>query len=418
MSMITATTSYGKDKLQIASFFVDDKGVEYQEAGSIEVQVSSLQNGGPRNPTAIGGIGDAGRTQKFVMFFDEIFTVQEFDITESFKLNQPLVVSRSHDYQLAKTWLGCPTELCFDSRLDYAYIEDRNIVLGRGQFFWKISRVTRYIKLYNGNVTDDVLIVNGDRLVIYDGSVTRAKMNESRALDKIFRGALYRHVDAAFELNGEYVLSIGSNAQIFKLVHSGSKFPLFKLDRNRSLSYLFPLAPSSGFDAAANLEDNNLVLFNNNFYYEYHPSKGLSSPRLIQGNLIVCSNSYYRSSNASKQLNISSYQDFAAYRTQFMEISSSLATTQTTETMQSATKAKTVSTTTLITTTVSRTKFTKNRSSRKHLQIAALGLLISIAIFATLLLIAVRLYLKASASSNSADNENDTSDEISLLSVS
>ncbi|KAI1281939.1 hypothetical protein HDE_13197 [Halotydeus destructor] len=423
---ITATTAYGEDKLQIANFFVDEYSVEWQEASNrvvIGVEVEPLQNGEPRNPTAIGclgkvnGINTTG-VQQFVIFFDEIFTVQAFDIEERFLLNQPLVVSRSHDYQLAKTWLKCPTELCFDSRLDYAYQDGGVIVFGRGEYFWKIHFKTKRVGNSNvGNVTDDVLTVNGDLLAIQGNKVLRVAINETRKFSDIFYGAAFEDVDAAFELNGEYVLLNGNEAQIFKLVHSGSEFPLFKFHRTLPLGELFPPAPSSGFDAAANLDGNRLYLFNNNFYYEYHPSTGLSTPKLIQGNLIYCRNIYYKTSSASKKLNISNYQDFVTYRTQFIEKSSVSASPQTMETMQSTTEAKTVSMTTLTKTTVSRPKLTKNRSSRKSLQIAALGLLTSIAIFVSLLLIAVRLHLKALASFNSADNDTVSHDEPLIQSV-
>ncbi|KAI1281934.1 hypothetical protein HDE_13198 [Halotydeus destructor] len=423
---ITATAAYGEDRLQIANFFVDEYSVEWQEASNrvvFAVEVEPLQNGERRNPTAIACLGrmngmNTTGVEQFVIFFDEIFTVQAFDIEERLHLDQPLVVSRSHDYQLAKTWVACPTELCFDSRLDYAYQDGASIVFGRGEYFWKIHLKAKRVRNSSvGNVTDDVLTVNGDLLAIQGDKVLRVAINTARNFSDIFYGAALEDVDAAFELNGEYVLSIGSNAQIFKLVHSGSKFPLFKFDRTLPLRDLFPLAPSSGFDAAANLDGNRLYLFNNNFFYEYHPLTGLSTPKLIQGNLIYCPNSYYKSSTASKKLNISNYQDFVAYRTQFMENFSMSTSPQTMETIQSTTKAKTVSMTTLITTTVSRPKSTKNRSSRKSLQIAALGLLTSIAIFVTLLLIAVRLYLKASASFNSADQNTETHDETLVQSV-
>ncbi|KAI1281942.1 hypothetical protein HDE_13194 [Halotydeus destructor] len=413
MSLITATTSYSDNKIQTANFFVDNLGVEYQEAGHSfvsEVRVGPIKNGVHRNPTAIAFNRKISRKfDEFVIFFNEVFTVQTLNIKKSFDKKLPLVISRSQDYQLSKTWLGCPPELCFDSRLDYAYQDGDNIVLGRGLFSWRTSLKTKKIVNFKYGVSvQEVLAINGNLLTIRYGDILYN--NISSNFKTIFRGAHSEDIDAAFKLRGEYILLSGKNAQVFK-AKTSSSIPLFDFVRNDSISKLLPGAPSGGFEAASNMNDLWLYLFRNNFYYKYYPSRGLSMPNLIQGNLISCEDSYYKSSRASKKLNISTYQDLASYRSQFMEKPSVLLWTtkaktttrpSTSPATSPSTSLPTSPTTSLPTSQASTTKSITPTTTAKVqtnivvLQITAVLLLMSLAIFILLLTTAIERYSKFS----------------------
>ncbi|KAI1281940.1 hypothetical protein HDE_13196 [Halotydeus destructor] len=395
ISLLTALTTYPGNKM--ATFLVDSLDVEYQkfgpESGSA-ILVGPIKNGVSRNPTAIAYYRTVAGRQEFAVFYDEIFTVQVIDFEERFKLNQPLVVSRSQDYQLSKTWLKCPPELCFDSRLDYAHQNGENIVFGRGLFSWQVSLLSK--KIINGvsrEPVQDFLAINGNLLqirysgyAVYNGII--------RKFDDIFHGASSEAVDAAFELLGEYVLLTGSNAQVFKGKNSDSVTPQLNFVRNVSISQLLPGAPSSGFDAAANMDDQLLYLFSNNFYYKHYPSAGLSTPLLIQGDFINCEDSYYQSSNASRKLNISSYQDLLAYRSQFMEKSKITLWTESDESTNSGKSTMTIRV---------------SRSSQRYLQITFLFLLISMAIVIGLSMVAAKMYLTTTYSIGSLGDKESSS---------
>ncbi|KAI1281981.1 hypothetical protein HDE_13200 [Halotydeus destructor] len=392
ISLISAATAYPEDKSLTASFYVDDHGVEYQETpvpSPKEILVGPIKNGVGQNPSAIAFYRTEARSHEFVVFYDEIFTVQVIDFEERFKTNQPLVVSRSQDYQLSKTWLTCPPELCFDSRLDYAYKYGDNIVFGRGPFSWHTSLKTKKtIPGKYGHAVQDVLAINGNLLIIRYGDVVYNGVSDT--FKKILHGAHSYDIDAAFEKSGEYILLSGRNAQVFKLRVSSPVYVLLDFIRNASLSQLLPGAPSGGFDAAANMDDQLIYLFSNNFYYKYYPSRGLSAPRLIQGDFLVCEDSYYKSSSASRKLNISSYQDLLAYRTQFVENSTMTLWTESDVSTngRQSTMAPKVS-----------------LSMRKYLQLTVLFLLISLAIFIKLLMVAFKLFSTTIASASSLEDK-------------
>ncbi|KAI1290230.1 hypothetical protein HDE_09131 [Halotydeus destructor] len=95
----------------------------------------------------------------------------------------------------------------------------------------------------------------------------------------------------------------------------------FELLRRESLSLYLPGLPSSGVDAASSIS-NSVYFFKNNFYFVHNTSpnsSSLSSPKLMQGNLFNCEDSYYQSSEPSRQLNISSLKQMLEYRSQFLE---------------------------------------------------------------------------------------------------
>ncbi|KAI1281933.1 hypothetical protein HDE_13199 [Halotydeus destructor] len=412
LSTITAATSYDEDK-KIASFFVDELGEEQQAIGPkpiSHVGLGSIQNGVGRNPTAIAHHRTVEGLPEFVVFFDEIFTVQVFHMEEKFKMKEPLVVSRSQDYQLSKTWLECRPELCFDSRLDYAFKLSQDLILGRGKYSWAVSDRMKVMEdSFDRGIIDDALVIDGILLVIQNGYVDYAAMQNDSVdqFKNVFRGAHSEDVDAAFEMNGEYVLLSGNYAQVFKLKKSNSTFQFFEFVRNQTTSQLFLGAPSGGFDAVANMDDQLLYLFSNNFYYKYHSSKGLTLVGLMQDNLFACDDSYYKTSNASKELNISSYQDFVVYRTQFMENVRIPLSTETTRpiTTRSAGKAS----------TRIFNLFTTSRSTNTF-EITVMFLLISIAVFVISLVVAIKLHVAGFESVKRHEHEGSSTQD-SLQSV-
>ncbi|KAI1290225.1 hypothetical protein HDE_09132 [Halotydeus destructor] len=205
ITIVTAATHTPEYK-KFAAFFVK-QGTEYQaliNSGMEPVAVNKKQNGVNQNPTAISFYRTTRKGDEYVVFFDNIFTVQVINFNKIFQAKQPLIVSKSQDYQLASTWLGCPPEICFDSRVDYAYHdEDNNLVLGRGRYFRKIWSLSKISSSMTSEYVQDMFMYKGEKVIFSPGG--QIYYNQRSAVFKdLAPESNFADVDAAFALPDQW----------------------------------------------------------------------------------------------------------------------------------------------------------------------------------------------------------------------
>ncbi|KAI1290228.1 hypothetical protein HDE_09133 [Halotydeus destructor] len=309
--------------------FYTQYDTEYQSVvnGSVEpIALGKKQNGVTQNPTAISYYRTTQKGDEYVVFFDIIFTVQVINFTETFQAQQPLIVSKSQDYQLASTWLGCPPEICFDSRVDYAYHDEKNtLVLGRGKYFTKIWSPSNLSNSKPHGYVQDMFMYKGEEIIFSSGG--RIYYNQrSETFKQLAPETNFTDVDAAFaHLTNEnklmFTITSGDKMESFQAANRTLPTKGFELIRSQTLGSYLPGLPSSGVDAASSVADH-VYFFKNNFYFVHNTSlnsSNLSSPKLMQGSLFDCDDSYYQSSGPSQRLNISSLKQMLEYRSQFLE---------------------------------------------------------------------------------------------------
>ncbi|KAI1282044.1 hypothetical protein HDE_13048 [Halotydeus destructor] len=259
---------------------------------------------------------------EFVIFFGHLVTIQVVNL----KRDLPIVFRSDLDYQMAKTWLKCRTDLCFDSRVDYAFISNgKYMVIGRGRFNWKLpldpwsQPGLKYEAAFSYQDIVDIgteLIYIGDQFVHRTGGVHEF----NTTLQVVFNRTKFHDIDSAFRYpNVEdkviLILTSGSELEVYEPDHQHNNFKLTDASIVSSLIYK---SSKAGFDAGVLSRDNTLYLFKNNFYYTYNAiNESLSGPKLIQGNLFSCSPNFYANSKASQQLNITNLVELRNYRKQF-----------------------------------------------------------------------------------------------------
>ncbi|KAI1282043.1 hypothetical protein HDE_13049 [Halotydeus destructor] len=312
------TSSMYYKKLRFVSFQVIS-GPEYQVYGA-NTKINVTGEGVRRNPTSISFYREADEGSEFVVFFGHVFTVQVLKVPHDL----PIVFRSDLDYQMAKTWLFCPPDLCFDSRVDYAYQEKESMVIGRGKFFWKLKLEpsSPSVSQPQESVIHQEIVKFGKELIkIQDGIVTRESLNSwhSTTLKDVFSGTKFVDVDSAFRYpNTEnklmLIITSGSDLEVYEPDHGQNNLKLSETP----VSSVIQESSKAGFDAGSLSRDTTLYLFKNNFYYKYNAiSESLSGPHLTQGSLFSCNSSFYRTSEASKQLNITDITELKNYRQQF-----------------------------------------------------------------------------------------------------
>ncbi|KAI1289299.1 hypothetical protein HDE_09134 [Halotydeus destructor] len=333
--IITSAATPTPECAECVAMFYTKYGTEYQSLinGSVEpIALDKLQNGITQNPTAISYYRTTQKGDEYVVFFEYIFTVQVIHFKETFQAQHPLIVSKTEDYQLASMWHGCPAELCFDSRVDYAYHDEKNtLVLGRGKYFRKLWSPSNLSNSKPHGYVQDMFMYEGEEVIFSAGGKIYYK-HRWASFKQLAPETNFTDVDAAFaHLTNEnklmFTITSGDKMESFRVANRTLPTNSFELLRSQTLGSYLPGLPSSGVDAASSVADY-VYFFKNNFYFVHNTSlnsSNLSSPKLMQGSLFDCDDSYYQSSEPSRRLNISSLKQMLEYRSQFLEYFSATA---------------------------------------------------------------------------------------------
>ncbi|KAI1309065.1 hypothetical protein HDE_00256 [Halotydeus destructor] len=318
-NLSTASTFGGK----VFMAFRDDADNEYQASHRESRIVAKMADGRKRNPTGLNVLNKIGDKYECLVFFDAVYGFH-FEDLDNFRT--PVVIRKTIDYQSSNTWLNCEPELCFDGRMDFAYYEEGSINVGRGHSRWRInlSNMTSPLVLERDDWVADAVVKHLNSTLFVNGNSTNVSANRTTVTEptKLFFQWTQSTIDAAYSMT--VVDTFGDAFNNIFLI-SGSLVELYFGNDLYSLTYfgadslerLFSISDNT-IDAAVYDGNHSVYLFRKNHYYLYDIKTLITlPPKLIQNNLFACSESFYPSSQASRMLDITNFEQFKQYRMQF-----------------------------------------------------------------------------------------------------
>ncbi|KAI1308972.1 hypothetical protein HDE_00249 [Halotydeus destructor] len=323
--------------------FTDGQGDEYQAIRGHDSillhkqKLDKMADGRKRNPTGLTVLGTVGNRHRFIAFFDVLYGYYVQNLNE---LAASILIRKDFDYRLSNTWLGCDQELCFDSRMDFAYHEQGSIVMGRGHARWRfdLSNKAEPQAAQKEDWVADAVIKETDLMMLFRGDMTTVTNQTERNLptQHVFKET-NSPIEAAFSLETSRVYLI-SDQSVYIYNYSSSNPYDYNHLRTMTVKDMFNIFETK-LDAALSIDNETIYLFRKNHYYTHNVETNITSaPLLIQNTLFTCSDSFYSSSKASQMLNITNAEQFKQYRMQFAKKEQ---TTVTTSTVATSTVSKT-----------------------------------------------------------------------------
>ncbi|KAI1280832.1 hypothetical protein HDE_13710 [Halotydeus destructor] len=279
-----------------------------------------------------------------VLIYDYIYSksAQTSNVAEKY-----YSINSESRFKLSQLWLGCPTQLCFDGQLDSAMRTvpaSSSIMVRRGFYSWTIDLDSRQVSaMTTTNFLSDAIFRDASNqvYVFQDGAFSDVNDGTKKSNAAIF-GKEKRIIDAAFALDRDIYLIVEDTVHVFHL-----EAAIFKNVSSFKYKERWAGLPEH-LDAATVSVENNVTtvyIFKNDLFYtisNFTGSQLVSGPFLTQKDMIECSDTYYRTSQAAKSLNITNLADFVLYKSRFESNLSSLTTplpsTRESTTQESTTK--------------------------------------------------------------------------------
>ncbi|KAI1278487.1 hypothetical protein HDE_14367 [Halotydeus destructor] len=317
-------------------------------------------------PTALTSFTEhGGKSEKMMAFHEEIMGYYEYDESK----NNLLALNRNIDYQSGGPWLYCYFEMCFDGRIDSMtnsfygeiYKMTKNhfsyAFNGRSELNWRCTDYPEEAmeRLPFKTIYRDYIISYGDqcRRQYEDLNMDCFKRMACATLfPKFHHISNIVHPDAFFAIDESKLLYVISKDKY--IVYEETYRLGFTYIEHGLMSDLWPGLPSEIDGATRSLGNSEMLFSRDNFIYsvalsDMKQNKSLPDIKLIQEVLVqgVCDDDFYKYSPGAALLNISTFEEFKAYRYQFHPFATTSLpeTTSTPQTSQTAATVQSTATT-------------------------------------------------------------------------
>ncbi|KAI1305335.1 hypothetical protein HDE_01557 [Halotydeus destructor] len=258
------------------------------------------------------------KKETLLVFFGSIAGIYQYDSA----MNTALSVSRNVNYQSSQRWLDCEPDYCFDGSIDGA-TEMHNqlgVEVYQGKYSIVFSKANQQTQFQKGAI-DSIEKLSNSYLTSIGPmcDIIKAKFICTDTFHNLSVISSEGTIGASFYLQKTSDLYLISDNQHVRYMELNNTFSYLE---NGLLADLWPGLPQE-IDGAASIGDS-VIFIVDHFVFAVKASSMRQRDSIITTSLIQeyfsssnCTDKYYKSSDSSRKLNISTFKEFKEYRMQF-----------------------------------------------------------------------------------------------------